>query len=71
MPHERIRAAAGRAIAKFGISITFQLTGNLGAKATEKAIGRGLDVGTNTLINGVNMTLEKTIGVGTEKMLIK
>ncbi len=39
--------------------------------ATERAIGTGLNSATKTLIDGINITTEKTIGAGTEKMLTK
>ncbi|MCP1995122.1 hypothetical protein L1275_000883 [Flavobacterium sp. HSC-61S13] len=60
-----------KAMAKFGISLFFARSGNYGIKATERAIGKGLDKGSTTLINGINLTLDKTIGADTEKMLTK
>ncbi|WP_255555147.1 RHS repeat-associated core domain-containing protein [Flavobacterium sp. NKUCC04_CG] len=60
-----------KAMAKFGISLFFARSGSYGVQATERAIGKGLDKGSTTLINGINLTLEKTIGAETEKMLIK
>ncbi len=56
---------------KLGMSLMFTRTGKLGVKATERAIGKGLDTGTKTLINGINITMEKTIGVETERTLNK
>ncbi|WP_413514181.1 hypothetical protein, partial [Myroides odoratus] len=56
---------------KLGMSLAFVGTGKLGIMAAEKAVGKGLSTGTETLINGVNLTVEKTIGVDTEKILKK
>src|SRR5690554_5165689 len=61
---------------KFGISLFFIGTGNLGVKATQKIAGKeaveqGLNNGAETLIQGTNTVIEKTIGADTEKMLNK
>ncbi len=60
-----------RAVTKFGISLFFARSGKYGVQAAERVIGKGLDKGSTTLINGINLTMEKTIGADTEKVLTK
>ena len=60
------------AIVKLGISLLFVGSGNLGIKATQKAVGREtLDTGSETLIKSTNTVIENTIGKDTEEMLNK
>ena len=61
----------GEAWTKLGMSAAFIGTGKLGLMAAERAVGSGLNTATKTLINGINITAEKTIGADAEKMLTK
>lgn len=53
------------------MTAAFYGTGKLGVKVAERAVGKGLNTSTKTLIEGINITAEKTIGTDTEKFLIK
>ncbi|SEH90713.1 RHS repeat-associated core domain-containing protein [Paenimyroides aquimaris] len=58
-------------ITKIAISYAFTRTSKLGVKAAEKSVGKGIDNGTKTIIEGTNMTIEKTIGKDTEDYINK
>ncbi len=58
-------------VTKFAISFAFIRTSKLGVNAEEKAVGKGLDTGTKTLIEGANMAMEKTVGADTENYINK
>ncbi|WP_413514180.1 hypothetical protein, partial [Myroides odoratus] len=60
-----------KAAAKFGISLFFARSGNYGVQAAERAIGTSANTATKTLIEGINITAERTIGSDTEKWLTK
>ncbi|WP_286467072.1 RHS repeat-associated core domain-containing protein [Myroides sp. DF42-4-2] len=60
-----------KAAVKFGLSIFFARSGNYGVQATERAIGKGVNTSTKTLIEGINITTEKQIGSEIEKWLTK
>ena len=65
------RGEKRNAALKLRMPLVFIGTGKLGIMAAEKAIGKGLSTGTETLINGINLTAEKQIGTDTEKWLKK
>ncbi|MCS4239705.1 RHS repeat-associated protein [Myroides gitamensis] len=65
------RGEEKKAAVNFGVSLIFSRSGKYGIKATERAIGRGLSRGGTTLINGINYTMEETIGADTKEWLMK
>ncbi|WP_430612253.1 RHS repeat-associated core domain-containing protein [Flavobacterium sp. JP2137] len=65
------RGEKRNAALKLGMPLVFIGTGKLGIMAAEKAVGKGLSTGTETLINGINLTVEKQIGTEAEKRLKK
>ena len=61
---------------KFGISLFFIGTGNLGVKATQKIAGKeavenGSSKGVETVVGVANTVIEKTIGKDTENYIVK
>lgn len=66
----------GEAWSKLGISAFFAITGYGAVYASQRAVGKeaveqGLNTGTETIIQGTNTVIEKTIGKDTEQMLNK
>ena len=56
---------------KLGLSGLFIGTGSAGVGLSKKVVGKGFNTSVETVVQGTNITIEKTIGTDTEKLLNK